>query len=53
MARMHTRRRGSSASDRPAVESPPDWSEGDAEAIEERVVELAEDGLSTAEIGVR
>ena len=50
---MHTRRRGSSGSDRPTADEPPEWSDVDAEAVEERVVELAEQGLSTAEIGVK
>lgn len=52
MARMHSRRRGSSSSDRPLVDEPPEWSAQDAEAVEERVVELAEQGLTAAEIGV-
>jgi small subunit ribosomal protein S15 len=52
MARMHTRRRGSSSSDRPLVDEPPEWSADDAEAVEERVVELAEQGLTAAEIGI-
>jgi small subunit ribosomal protein S15 len=52
MARMHTRRRGSSASDKPVADEPPEWSSDDAEAVEERVVELAEQGLTAAEIGV-
>ncbi|MFW5984170.1 MAG: 30S ribosomal protein S15, partial [Halobacteria archaeon] len=52
MARMHTRRRGSSASDKPLTDEPPEWSADDAEAVEERIVELSEDGLTAAEIGV-
>ncbi|MCX2819947.1 MAG: small subunit ribosomal protein S15 [Methanobacteriota archaeon] len=52
MARMHTRRRGSSASDKPVTDEPPEWSADDADAVEERVVELAEQGLTAAEIGV-
>ena len=44
MARMHSRRRGSSGSDRPTADEPPEWSDADTEAIEERVVELAEAG---------
>ncbi|SFR94502.1 SSU ribosomal protein S15P [Halomicrobium zhouii] len=51
MARMHTRRRGSSGSDRPAADEPPEWSDVDEDAIEERVVELAEDGHSSSVIG--
>ena len=50
---MHSRRRGSSGSDRPAADDPPEWSDIDAEAIEERVVELAESGHSPSEIGLK
>jgi small subunit ribosomal protein S15 len=50
---MHTRRRGSSDSDKPAATEPPEWSDVDEEAIEERVVELAEAGHSPSEIGVK
>ncbi len=49
---MHTRRRGSSGSDRPATDEPPEWSDVDPEAIEDRVVELAEDGLDPSQIGI-
>lgn len=52
MARMHTRRRGSSGSDRPAADEPPEWSDVDADAIEERVVELAEQGHDPSVIGL-
>ena len=52
MARMHTRRRGSSGSDRPAADEPPAWSDVDAEAIEARVVELAEQGQDPSVIGL-
>ena len=50
---MHTRRRGASGSDRPVADEPPEWSDVDADAVEERVVELAEQGVSQAEIGLR
>jgi len=53
MARMHTRRRGSSGSDRPTAEEPPEWSDVDADAIEERVVELAEQGHDPSQIGMK
>lgn len=53
MARMHTRRRGSSGSDKPVVDDPPEWSDVDAEAIEERVVELAEEGHDPSQIGMK
>jgi len=52
MARMHTRRRGSSDSDRPVADDPPEWSDVEPDDIEERVVELAEEGLSPSEIGI-
>ena len=50
---MHTRRRGSSGSDRPAADDPPEWSDVDAEAIEDHVVELAAQGHSPSEIGLK
>jgi small subunit ribosomal protein S15 len=50
---MHTRRRGSSGSDRPAADDPPEWSDIDEDAIEDRVVELAEAGHSPSEIGLK
>lgn len=52
MARMHTRRRGSSGSDRPAVTEPPEWSETDPDVIEARIIELAEAGHTPSEIGM-
>lgn len=50
---MHTRRRGTSGSDRPVADEPPEWSDVDPDAIEERVVELAEEGHAPSEIGLR
>ncbi len=50
---MHTRRRGSSGSDKPTADEPPEWSDVDDEAIEERVVELAEQGLDPSQIGMK
>ncbi len=50
---MHTRRRGSSGSDRPTVDEPPEWSDVDADAIEERVVDLAEQGHDPSQIGMK
>ncbi len=52
MARMHTRRRGSSGSDRPVADEPPEWSDVDADEIEARVVELAEQGHDPSVIGL-
>ena len=53
MARMHTRRRGQSGSDKPAADEPPEWSDVEAETIEERIVELAEQGLDPSQIGIK
>ena len=53
MARMHTRRRGSSSSDTPVVDDPPEWSDVDTDAIEARVVELAEEGYGPSQIGLK
>src|SRR5699024_8277729 len=53
MARMHTRRRGSSDSDSPVADDPPEWSDVDADAIEGRVVSLAGQGHSPSEIGLK
>ncbi|QLG26520.1 30S ribosomal protein S15 [Halorarum halophilum] len=53
MARMHTRRRGSSGSDHPVADEPPEWSDVDAEDVEERVVELAEQGHDPSQIGLK
>ncbi len=50
---MHTRRRGSSGSDRPTDDEPPEWSDVDADDVEERVVELAEQGHSPSQIGLK
>ncbi len=50
---MHSRRRGSSGSDRPAADDPPEWSDVDADAVEERVVELAEQGHGPSQIGLK
>lgn len=35
------------------TDEPPEWSDVDAEAVEERVVELAEEGYSPSEIGLK
>lgn len=51
---MHTGRRGSSGSDRPAADDPPEWSDVDPDDIEARIVELAEEeGLDPSQIGMR
>jgi small subunit ribosomal protein S15 len=50
---MHTRRRGQSGSDKPVADEPPEWSDVDAEAVEERVVTLAEEGHDPSQIGMK
>ena len=50
---MHTRRRGSSDSDKPVADEPPEWSDVDAEDVEARVLELAEQGHSSSVIGLK
>lgn len=53
MARMHTRRRGKSSSQRPFTTENPSWVTLTPEEIEEKVVELASQELSTSVIGIR
>jgi small subunit ribosomal protein S15 len=53
MARMHTRRRGKSGSSKPFVTENPSWVPLTSEEIEEKVVELAGQELSTSVIGIR
>ncbi|WP_276252894.1 30S ribosomal protein S15 [Halomontanus rarus] len=53
MARMHTRRRGTSGSDKPAADDPPEWSDVDEDEIEQRVVELADQGHDPSQIGMK
>ncbi len=50
---MHTRRRGQSGSDKPVTDEPPEWSDVDADDIEARVVELAEQGYEPSQIGMK
>jgi len=53
MARMHTRRRGQSGSEKPVADEPPEWSDVDEDAIEDRIVELAEQGFDPSQIGLK
>jgi small subunit ribosomal protein S15 len=50
---MHTRRRGTSDSDKPVTDEPPEWSDVESEDVEARVVELAEQGHDPSEIGLK
>lgn len=53
MARLHAKRKGKSGSKRPFLKSNPAWAVSDAKEIEETVLRLHGEGLSTAEIGLR
>jgi len=51
MARMHTRRKGKASSKRPPHATIPEWINQTPEEIENKIVELAKQGLSSAMIG--
>ncbi len=52
MARMHARKKGKSASHRPPATENPEWVPYSAEDIKEKVVSMANDGASSAMIGL-
>ena len=52
MARMHTRRKGQSGSKKPYRTEPPAWSNTNKEEIEKTLVQLANQGKSSSEIGM-
>ena len=51
MARMHSRRRGKSGSKRPPHATIPEWVTQNPEEIEQKIIELAKQGLTSAMIG--
>lgn len=51
MARMHTRRKGKASSKRPPHATIPEWINQTPEEIENKIIELAKQGLSSAMIG--
>lgn len=51
MARMHSKGKGKSGSDKPNANAAPEWSESDKEAVEALILKLAGEGHSTAMIG--
>lgn len=53
MARIHARRKGKSGSTRPFIKANPEWVAMSSEEIEETIVRLHAEGLSTAAIGIR
>ena len=52
MARMHTRKKGQSGSKKPYRTEPPAWSNTNKEEIEKTLIQLANQGKSTSEIGM-
>ncbi len=52
MARMHARKRGKSGSTRPLTSENPEWVPIGPEEIEEIIVKLTKDGVSTSKIGM-
>lgn len=52
MARMHTRRKGQSGSKKPYRTEPPSWSNTNKEEIEKTIVQLANQGKSSSEVGM-
>ncbi|NYT11158.1 MAG: 30S ribosomal protein S15 [Methanomassiliicoccales archaeon] len=52
MARMHARRRGRSGSTRPILTEKPEWVPLGSEEIEEQIVRMAKDGISSSRIGL-
>lgn len=53
MARMHTRRHGKSGSHRPFRTDSPKWVPLTAQQVEEKILEMAGQGLTTSVIGLR
>ena len=51
MARMHSKGKGKSGSDKPNSNVAPEWSESDKETVEALILKLSEEGHSTAMIG--
>ncbi|MCU0861072.1 MAG: 30S ribosomal protein S15 [Methanomassiliicoccales archaeon] len=52
MAKMHARRRGKSASAKPLVTENPEWVTMSKEEIEQMVVKLAKEGMTSSKIGL-
>jgi len=53
MARLHAKRKGKSGSTRPFLKANPEWVTMEKADIEETILRLHQEGLSTAGIGVR
>lgn len=52
MARMHSRDRGSSGSNKPVSKKVPRWIDYDEEEVVDLVVRLREDGLEPSQVGI-
>lgn len=52
MAKMHTKRKGKSASTRPIRTEPPEWCKISTEEVTSIILDLWKQGVSTAEIGM-
>ncbi|RPJ73923.1 MAG: 30S ribosomal protein S15, partial [Alphaproteobacteria bacterium] len=52
MAKMHTKRKGKSASTRPNRTEPPEWCKVGADEVVSITLDLWKQGVSTAEIGM-
>lgn len=53
MARIHAKRKGKSGSTRPFLRASPDWVTMEKGEIQDTILRLHQEGLSTAAIGVR
>ena len=53
MARLHAKRKGKSGSTRPFLKTAPEWIPLEKAEVEETVLRLHQEGLSTAAIGIR
>jgi len=53
MARIHTKRKGKSGSKRPFLTANPEWVTTELAEVEETIVRLSAEGVSTSAIGVR
>ncbi|HEY7588916.1 MAG TPA: 30S ribosomal protein S15 [Thermoplasmata archaeon] len=53
MARLHARRKGKSGSTRPFLKTNPEWVAMEKGEIEDQILRLHQEGLSSAAIGVR
>lgn len=53
MARLHAKRKGKSGSTRPFLKTSPEWVPMEKVEIEETILRLHQEGLSTAAIGIR